>query len=164
MINLNFVISLYVCMYVCTYVCTYVCMYVCMYVCICLFRLCEFFSLFFFMTELFYRPLNFSNGPSIAVKLLLANLLVHVITYCVNVTNIYKCCKYKVNIGCFNLVCNCICTFYSGSLQMILLLKRGRAKKILFPVFALLSLTQGDHSAQWVTLRREKRRKREDDD
>ena len=34
---------------------------------------------FFFMTELFYQPLNFSNGPSIPVKLLLANLLVHVI-------------------------------------------------------------------------------------
>ena len=54
-----------------------------------LFRLHEFFSLFFFMTALFYLPLNFSNGPSIAVKLLMANLLVLVITYCVNVTNMY---------------------------------------------------------------------------
>ena len=54
-----------------------------------LFRLHEFFSLFFFMFELFYPPLNFSNGPSIAVKLLMANLLVLVITYCVNVTNMY---------------------------------------------------------------------------
>ena len=98
---------------------------------------------FFFMTELFYQPLNFSNGPSIPVKLLLANLLVHVITYCVNVTNIYKWCKYKVNIDCFNLVCNCICIFYSGSLQMILLLKRGRVKKILFRVLVLLILKQG---------------------
>ena len=66
---------------------------------------------FFLMTELFYLPLHFSNGASIAVKLLLANLLVHVITYCVNVTNMYieyKWCNYKVNIGCFNLVYNCI--------------------------------------------------------
>ena len=65
-----------------------------------LFPLHEFFSLFF-MTELFYPPLIFPNGPSIAVKLLLANLLVLVITYCVNVTNMYieyKWCKYKVNI------------------------------------------------------------------
>ena len=63
------------------------------------------------MIELFYPPLHFSNGPSIAVKLLLAYLLVHLITYCVNVTNMYieyKWCKYKVNIGCFNLVYNCI--------------------------------------------------------
>ena len=60
----------------------------------------NFFHLFF-MTELFYPPLNFSNGPSIAVKLLLANLLVLVITYCVNVANMYieyKWRKYKANI------------------------------------------------------------------
>lgn len=56
---------------------------------------------FFFITELFYPPLNFSYGLSIAVKLLLANLLVLVITYCVNVRNMYieyKWRKYKVNI------------------------------------------------------------------
>ena len=60
----------------------------------------NFFHLFF-MTELFYPPLNFSNGPSIAVKILLANLLVLVITYCVNVANMYieyKWRKYKANI------------------------------------------------------------------
>lgn len=49
----------------------------------------NFFHFFFFMFELFYPHLNFSNGPSIAVKLLMANLLVLVITYCVNVTNMY---------------------------------------------------------------------------
>ena len=105
------------------------------------------FFLFFFMTALIYLSLHFSNGLSIAVKPLLANLLVHVITYSANITNMYieyKWCKYKVNIGCFNLVYNCFhpaifVPFYSGSLQMILLLKRGRAKKILFSVSVLLS-------------------------
>ena len=52
-----------------------------------LFRLHDFFSLFFLCSSCFTRP--FSNGPSIAVKLLMANLLVLVITYCVNVTNMY---------------------------------------------------------------------------